>query len=227
MTYFHPATPTRPELDAKAPAASPTFTGTVAVPAGTEAAPGLHPAGDPDTGITQGAANTLVLATGGVARVHVGATGAVGIGCVAAEPLHLQTSGPDGFRISRSGHDDHSLLLSGGQGLQIRNVTDARTELAMSGDGSVSLSGTIGGEALRTTATANAVNRIGVTGAPTGSPPTLSAQGSDANIDLLLQPKGTGRVRLGGFTAAADAPVVGYIEVKDNTGALRKLAVIA
>lgn len=227
MTYFHSIAPTRAEVDAKAPSANPTFSGAVAVPVGTTAAPGLHPADDPDTGITQTGPDTLVLATGGVARVQIDAAGAIGIGGAPVEPLHLRTSGPDGMRFSRPGHDDHSINLAGGQGLQIRNTTDARTEIVMSGDGSVALSGLLGSEALRTTVTANAVNRIGVSGATTAGAPSLSAQGSDAAIDLLLQPKGNGRVRLGTFAAGGDAPVVGYIEIKDSAGVPRKLAVIA
>lgn len=55
----------------------------------------------------------------------------------------------------------------------------------------------------------------------------LSAAGPSANHDLQLQGKGTGLVRFGTNTASADAPVVGYITIKDATGALRKLAVIA
>lgn len=37
----------------------------------------------------------------------------------------------------------------------------------------------------------------------------------------------SGGVRLGAYTANADAPVVGYVTVMDSTGAARKLAVIA
>lgn len=52
---------------------------------------------------------------------------------------------------------------------------------------------------------------------------------ADANSeDLILSVLNpSGRVRLGPHTANADAPVVGYIEVKDSAGNLRKLAVIA
>lgn len=59
------------------------------------------------------------------------------------------------------------------------------------------------------------------------NPPRIQSEGSDANIDLRLLPKGTGAVRFGTHTANADAPIVGYITVKDDAGTLRKLAVIA
>jgi len=60
----------------------------------------------------------------------------------------------------------------------------------------------------------------------TGTPVQFRASGLDANIDIQLVPKGTGAVRLGSFAAASDAPVTGYITVKDSAGNLRKLATI-
>jgi hypothetical protein len=74
--------------------------------------------------------------------------------------------------------------------------------------------------------TASAVNYLQVTGAATGAAATLSAQGSDTNIDLRLTPKGTGNVRFGTHTATSDVAITGYIEVKDSAGNVRKLAVI-
>ena len=52
---------------------------------------------------------------------------------------------------------------------------------------------------------ASAVNYAQVTGAATGAAPTISAQGSDANIGLVLSSKGTGVVALGGSTVANSA----------------------
>jgi hypothetical protein len=43
--------------------------------------------------------------------------------------------------------------------------------------------------------TSNSVNILNVTGAATGAAPVLSAQGSDTNIPLVLQPKGTGALQ--------------------------------
>ena len=53
--------------------------------------------------------------------------------------------------------------------------------------------------------TASAVNYLNLTGAATGAAPTLSAQGSDTNIGLVLNGKGTGVVALGGSTVANSA----------------------
>jgi hypothetical protein len=52
--------------------------------------------------------------------------------------------------------------------------------------------GGIAQEQLRVAHTASAVNFVQVTGAATGNRPIISAQGSDANIGLVVGPKGTG-----------------------------------
>lgn len=70
------------------------------------------------------------------------------------------------------------------------------------------------------------VNRIQVTSNTTGNAPYISADGSDTNLDLRLIPKGTGRVRFGTHTATGDTAISGYIEIRDNGGTVRKLAVI-
>jgi len=74
--------------------------------------------------------------------------------------------------------------------------------------------------------TASAVNYLRVNGGATGNAATLSAQGTDTNIDITLTPKGTGRVRFGTLTGTSDVAITGYIEVKDSAGTVRKLAVI-
>jgi hypothetical protein len=64
-------------------------------------------------------------------------------------------------------------------------------------------------------------------GSAAGSKVQFAASGSDTNIDLALSPKGTGVVQFGALTVNADAPVTGYITIRDAGGTLRKLAVIA
>ena len=74
----------------------------------------------------------------------------------------------------------------------------------------------------------NAVNGFLFRPEIAGQSPGIFTYGSDANIDLKLQPQGTGRVKFGTHIATADTPITGYIEVRDNaTGTIRKLAVIA
>ena len=60
----------------------------------------------------------------------------------------------------------------------------------------------------------------------TGAAVQYRAAGSDTNIDVALLAKGTGVPQFGGYTANADAPVVGYITIKDAGGTVRRLAVI-
>ena len=58
-----------------------------------------------------------------------------------------------------------------------------------------SINDTNGNEVFSITATGSAVNEFTVANAATGNAPSLSATGSDTNIDLTLTPKGTGYVR--------------------------------
>jgi len=60
---------------------------------------------------------------------------------------------------------------------------------------------TYGGLQFRIINTASAVNYLQATGSATGTATTLSAQGTDTNIDIALTPKGTGSVNVGGTTA--------------------------
>jgi hypothetical protein len=73
--------------------------------------------------------------------------------------------------------------------------------------------------------TASATSRLGVTGNALDQP-KLFASGSASNIDIHLQPKGTGKVLIGPYTSSGDVAITGYIEVKDSSGSVRKLAVI-
>ena len=72
--------------------------------------------------------------------------------------------------------------------------------------------------------TASAVNYLQVTGGATGNAITLSAQGSDTNIDIALTPKGTGVLSFGTYTAGILAQA-GYITIKDAAGNTRNLLV--
>lgn len=73
----------------------------------------------------------------------------------------------------------------------------------------------------------DAVNNLNINPAVAGSPPGVTAAGSDTNIDILLTPKGTGNVRFGTVTGNADAPINGYVTIKDAAGNSVKLATIA
>jgi len=71
------------------------------------------------------------------------------------------------------------------------------------------------------------VNYARIAGANASGHPTILAEGSDTNIDLIFTPKGTGNMRFGTYTAGAATDSTGYITVKDSGGTTRKLMVQA
>jgi hypothetical protein len=81
-----------------------------------------------------------------------------------------------------------------------------------------------GGQQVNISHTAAAVNRLNLTGAVTTGAPELSAQGSDANINLKLTPKGTGTLQFGTYTTGALSPT-GFITITDAAGTSRRLLV--
>jgi hypothetical protein len=83
---------------------------------------------------------------------------------------------------------------------------------------------TTGSRQFRVQNTGSAVNYIQATGATTGNFPEVSAQGSDANINLKLTTKGTGVVQFGTYTAGILAQA-GYITITDAGGTSRRLLV--
>lgn len=75
---------------------------------------------------------------------------------------------------------------------------------------------------------ASAVNYLGVFASATGGAVALVAQGSDTNRDIELRTAGTGLVWLGSaWTSTGDVAINGYMEVKDESGNIRKLATVA
>ncbi|HEY0833589.1 MAG TPA: hypothetical protein VGE72_06720 [Azospirillum sp.] len=172
------------------PTANPVFTGTVAVPAGSIAAPGVAVGGDPDTGIAQTAADTLSFVAGGTEWLRVGGAGAgfltgqvrIPDGSVGAPGLRVTSSSVTGLYSMA----DNS----------VRFAVLGAQRAALTNDGSVSLSGGPGAEALRTVAVATAVNRWQASGAAAGATVVLEAAGSDGNVRAQVRGKGTGGLQL-------------------------------
>lgn len=82
-----------------------------------------------------------------------------------------------------------------------------------------------GGTQLVVANTASAVNYLQVTGATTGNSPALSSQGSDANVNLLLNPKGNSQLIVfinGGsqFRVSNTLNAVNYLQAVGNTAGL-------
>ena len=72
-------------------------------------------------------------------------------------------------------------------------------------------------EMVRISQTSSAVNYLNLTGAVTGSGPTLSAQGTDTNIDLVLGATGTGNIS----TVNPVRITNGNVSVSTTSGALQ------
>jgi hypothetical protein len=81
-------------------------------------------------------------------------------------------------------------------------------------------------EQMRVSNTTSAVDYLQVTGSATANPAniTMSAQGSDANINLVFTPKGSGTIKFGTFTAGILAQT-GYITITDSGGTSRRLLI--
>lgn len=55
----------------------------------------------------------------------------------------------------------------------------------------------------------------------------IAAVGNNADIDIVIAPKGTGTLRYGTHTTTTDVATTGYITIRDSSGVTRKLAVIS
>lgn len=161
--------------------------------------------------VAQGSANAVLsLASNGTQSIRFNTNGTTGaeqmrVAHTASAVNYVQVTGAaTGGRptISAQGSDTNATLLLAGKG---------------TGAVDTAFYHRIG---------ASYANWVQISGAVSGSNPSISSLGSDTNIDLALTPKGTGLVRFGTRTATADAPITGYIEIKDSGGTTRRIAVI-
>lgn len=83
-----------------------------------------------------------------------------------------------------------------------------------------------GGLSFLATAAPSSVNYLTFSGQATGNDPTVSATGTDANINLALIPKGTGTLVVGGPTAGAAGALAGYLII-EHGGTQYKLQLYA
>lgn len=74
--------------------------------------------------------------------------------------------------------------------------------------------------------TNGATSWVAATGGSGASGPALIARGPSGDLDMRLIPQGQGKVRFGTHTSGSGT-ISGYIEIKDATGTIRKLAVIS
>ena len=95
-------------------------------------------------------------------------------------------------------------------------------DLDMAGNGVTFLDAVndpFGNEQLAFAFVAVAVNYVQITNAATGSGPIISANGTDANVDLLLSTQGTGKVKsLDHFDVTGDITLTGTVDGVDIAG---------
>ena len=157
--------------------------GTVTSVDGSGGTTGLTLTGGPITAsgtLTLG--GTLAVANGGTgSTTESAARTALGLGTIATQ-------------------DANAVTLTGGS---INNTTVGSTTAAagsfstLNSSDATRLGGLSGNQSLQVNNVASAVNYAQIVGAATGASPTISAAGSDANINLNLTPKGSGTVNAG------------------------------
>ncbi|KFB10325.1 right-handed parallel beta-helix repeat-containing protein [Nitratireductor basaltis] len=121
---------------------------------------------------------------------------------------------------------------SGGTYSNVMSVGDAATvDLRLTAKGNGNIDGYAGGGTRQLFSFreqgSGIVNYPDFIASVTGNPLIIQASGADSNIDLQLNPKGSGRVRFGSHAALSGETVTGYITIKDASGNDRKLAVVS
>jgi hypothetical protein len=146
--------------------------------------------------------------------------------------VSLNTGNGISFKVSDAGSTStgHWNTFGGGTASQPRlTATSSSNAWVQNGTGSAIIFATNAGSGYGAiqalvSHTASAVNYVQVTGAATGGVPTISAQGSDSNVSLFLNAKGTGNVflQVGGanvFQAAGSSASVNRVLTQaNNTG---------
>lgn len=102
---------------------------------------------------------------------------------------------------------------------------NANGRLRAKGIGTMQIGNEQNATALQVEANLGAISGVAVTAQSTF--PRIRPLTSLTNCDLQLEAKGDGYVRFGTRTASSDVPITGYIEIKDETGTIRKLALIS
>jgi len=183
--------------------------GTVTSVDGSGGTTGLTLTGGPITSsgtLTLG--GTLAVANGGTGSTTASAARtALGLGTIATQAAS-------------------SVAITGGaiDGTIVGATTVAAGSFStLNSSGNTRLGGLSGNQSLQINNVASAVNYAQIVGAVTGGSPTLSAQGTDTNIGLVLNGKGTGAVALGGSTVANSGfqvspttSAVNYVEAKGS-----------
>lgn len=171
------------------------------------------------SGNTLGSNNGVVYLDNGSLGARIAANGDLRIDNNSTGSTFFNTSGGSQLQIAHTAGSVNYPKLTGTSGTTVSfeptgSGTNIDVSLKGKNNGFVFLGNSWG-------------NYLRVNPAATGSSPQLRAEGVDTDLDLLLGGKGTGTVRFGTWTSNADAPITGYITIKDFTGNVRKIATIA
>ena len=139
--------------------------------------------------------------------------------------MSLYTNNGEGFRVQDSGTTSTSYWTAFGSSTtpSLRAVSSVSGAINTASAVPIQFQTNTSVEQFRVSHTASAVNYVQVTGSATGSGGTISAQGSDANIPIFIQSKGTGWVeaKSNGKTALvaynASSSAVNYLQVEGRT----------
>jgi hypothetical protein len=120
--------------------------------------------------------------------------------------------------------------VTGGAPVFVAKGSDANVAMGFATKGTQGFAfytNNFGAQQAAITHTASAVNYLNFTGAATGGAPTLSAQGSDADINLTLTPKGTGVVSTTSLTLSNTLTTAAYTETITASGTVGASATLA
>ena len=190
-------------------------------PAGRADRPGIM-IGSQDSGLFQPGAATVALSAGGVEQMRVAAGNISMGGAPGAHGLAISTPAGTVNQITVAGS------AVGGTPSLSASGTEANIPLALSAKNIAPVRlNSRGSIALEVNAVATPVNFVRINGAGGGTPPQITAQGTDTNVNLLLLGKGTGAVQTGSplqlpsYTVATLPPAATYprcmIYVADGT----------
>lgn len=137
----------------------------------------------------------------------------------------IKTEGGGGITLTPASSTtvtiDEGILLPDGTKTApaIRFVDDDNTGIYSPQNDTISITGH-GEDIAEFEGTVSAVNKLKVKAAATGTSPILSAEGTDANIDLTLTPKGTGQIVLDGLKYPTSDGTVNQVIETDGAGNL-------
>ena len=184
----------------------------------------IGPASTADVTLTLPAETGTVISTGTTANTFITGQTTIASGAVAAGADELLISDASASTFKRITVDD---LISSAGGLtsvaadsspQLGANLDTNSFNILIDDAHF-IADENGNEQIIFQTTSSAVNQIDITNAATGSGPSIVATGGDTNIDLTLNPKGSGTVNIDSNVEVSD----GLIELKTGTGNVAKI----